>query len=278
MFKYLSSWISTPDENAIFSKKLVKRLTKEAVNCPDLFKKLKETESVIAGSLPLQIVLGETWVDSDLDIFCKNQEMLLYFNQFYKAYPISEADSKRYNVVFDQVVEYHTPTGFKIQVIWSKSLKEIVKDTLDRFDFDFCKVAFDGDKFHIAVPEAVKSRSCTFNYNPHSTSIKNYHRLIKYEKRGFIVSNREEFIQKMLEQSEKSEITLRSLKNISESNLRIAFAGEKMIKLIHEHFSIHTTMVPDSVPDSDSSDDVESPCNDIDSPKLRNPLRKYARS
>ena len=212
MWSYVSGLVWGPDIEKKFRKRLVRRLNREAIDCEWLFQKLQDTGSVIAGSYPLQVLLKEKWEDSDLDIFCNNQEMMIGFNEFYKAYPLTPVKKTGYCLLFDQVVEYKTPTGFRIQVIYSKSLKSVTRDVFKRFDLDFCKVGFDGRQLLVDVPESIESRSCVYNYNKYAADLKNYERMLKYEKRGFGVNNREEFMDYLVRKGQEAVSELEELK------------------------------------------------------------------
>lgn len=52
------------------------------------------------------------------------------------------------------------------------------------FDFDFCKVSFDGDTFTILHPEAVKNKECQYKSTHHDDKLA-LARKSKYEKRGY---------------------------------------------------------------------------------------------
>ena len=217
MLSYLSSWIYT-DKNDDFRHKLTKRLNKQAINTADLLTKLEETNSIIAGSYPLQTILNEEWESSDLDIFTGNKSMLKYFDQFYTPYLLTDEKDKYKYTYESKVVEYKTPTNFKIQVIYSDKFaltsdNIAVKDKVFKhFDFDFCKVGFDGKTLYVANPKAVKDRKITYDFS--KLTMKTYERLLKYEKRGFTLTNRDEFVDKMIRQGDPDKNFVKKLSDI----------------------------------------------------------------
>lgn len=71
----------------------------------------------------------------------------------------------------------------KIDIIQITSLD----DVFSGFDFDFCKVWFDGSHFHIKCPEAVLTRTCSIN-DDLVVLRKADVRIPKYEARGFTIN------------------------------------------------------------------------------------------
>ena len=61
-----------------------------------------------------------------------------------------------------------------------------LQDVFKGFDFDFCKVWFDGKEFHAADTLSVETLSCTLSKDPvkcRNPSV----RIPKYEARGFSI-------------------------------------------------------------------------------------------
>lgn len=173
---------------------------------------LKETKSVIAGSFPLQCILDETWVESDIDIFCKH----LIVHEFIDEYLLSLESSKKVRIIRDsQYSGYHSITNYKINHNGNEIIIElittnhydVVRHLENDIDMDVCRVYFDGENvFSYTDSNKFENKQATFDqhrrtYGPggndsfvnHLTVEQHKHkRCSKYEKRGFeiqIVNN-----------------------------------------------------------------------------------------
>lgn len=194
-----------------FNYVLKNRLKNDRVKDVDeLFEMLLKTNSVIAGSYPLQVYLGEKWNKSDLDIFTFSEEMIKYLEEKYGngvnitiKYLSKKHKNSKYKYFseqgkLDKVIEFKTETDFKVQVIRYMDLIEdvnVVDYTFDRFDFNFCKVGFDGKELHIFDKNSVINKMTNYDLN-HKLTPKTLERLLKYEKRGFVLINKQDFIKK----------------------------------------------------------------------------------
>ena len=87
---------------------------------------------------------------------------------------------------FSNVTEYKTATDFRIQVIYDPSFSccNTYEKLFSRFDFNFCKVGFDGYKLHIYDPESIRKRTHILDPTRHTSRIDG--RVLKYCERGFI--------------------------------------------------------------------------------------------
>ena len=145
MLSYLFSklWES---EDARFKRILTERLTEQGMDTETLLAKVHETNSLIAGSYPLQILLKSKWADSDLDIFTSSPKMDQWLQQSLKPnILVSDPKSTYADDAFQTVTEYKNKQDFRIQVIYDPYIgSDIVNQVFERFDFDFCKVGYDG--------------------------------------------------------------------------------------------------------------------------------------
>jgi hypothetical protein len=89
------------------------------------------------------------------------------------------------------LIEYNTQ-HIKVQLIILENIPKTM-NILNKFDFDFCKVTFDGTEFTISDEAKNKKGNYVLPFVP---SMLVHFRLIKYEKRGFSVLNRDKFIPK----------------------------------------------------------------------------------
>ena len=142
-------------------------------------------DTFLCGGLVLQTILGETW-DSDIDIFTTNRDL----TQFDFGTWTSVEKESAYTIIPGVIKVYSgcvtsndQNSDQKIDIIQMTSLEE----AFSGFDFDFCKVWFDGYHFHIKHPEAVLSKTCTIN-NDLVTLRKADVRIPKYESRGFTIN------------------------------------------------------------------------------------------
>jgi hypothetical protein len=210
MFAYISSFVYTDNVT-----KMTKRLKNDMdhINVDEFIKTLKNTDSIIAGSYPLQVYHDETWEGSDIDIFTANTVMKEYmdknfernitlksnnYDKFIKSSNnknydkfIKSSNNKNYEhskYIISELIEYNTST-IKIQLIIIKNIKKITH-IVRNFDFDFCKTTFDGKEFNITDEGKNKVGNCSSKEAP---CVLRYFRLIKYESRGFTVLNRDKF-------------------------------------------------------------------------------------
>jgi hypothetical protein len=203
MLSYFSSWIFT-DKHILFKNRLEKRLHDTGINTDSFFKELEDSNSIIAGSFPLQVYLQENWDGSDVDIFTTNDNMQKYLSKHFAEKVIHENDTCSYRgYVTDRarVTEYITHRNLKLQVIKFMDPIEsddLTKYTFSKFDIDICKVSFDGKEYHIGDRNAVKTRNATVGTTWRCLSFKTYERIKKYEQRGFTFVNKSTFVDKYI--------------------------------------------------------------------------------
>lgn len=71
-----------------------------------------------------------------------------------------------------------------IQIIHTKKYTNMKEYMNNVFDFDFCKVSFNGEKFTILYPDSVKDKKCLYK-TTHENKELSAKRRKKYEKRGY---------------------------------------------------------------------------------------------
>ncbi len=137
---------------------VIRRLDKMGLNGQVITDKLIEFKGLMAGSFPLQCVLGETYENSDIDIFMRVSQKIpqhqynLFDNWIYETYGTS---SSCHEYIIKGVLnsrKYQITPKICINLInvSDPDLKKFVKDT---FDFSFCQVTFDGYKLDCPYPD-----------------------------------------------------------------------------------------------------------------------------
>jgi hypothetical protein len=153
--------IGITDPNAIH-KEMLKQLAIEGCGTeyfdPDykFDDVLNECKAYIAGSFLLQIVHGERYEDSDIDIFCPSRRVSTLLSYFFqnphttikKMYgvklPENYMDMK---VPIENIIDIRGTSGRKIQII-SLLVDDVNKHIENSFDFSFCKIRWDGKKLY----------------------------------------------------------------------------------------------------------------------------------
>jgi len=141
---------------------------------------LSESTTVLSGGLVLQTLLQTSW-PTDIDILTTDTTL--------SKLPIgtwTKFERTDYNAIPGMIglVKGTIPAigGFTINVdiIQVKNIEEHIAN----YDFDFCKVSFDGEEFHIEDCDAVNSKSCVVKTS--KTNLEN--RMTKYKSRGFKIT------------------------------------------------------------------------------------------
>ena len=193
-----------------YGDNLEKRLNENGLNGKELMQMLKSTNSFIAGSYALQVLIGERWSDSDLDIFTDNDGIVQYFCKFLRSYVVDPSrnmenylgqenylgpENKGWTKT-SKLVEFHMPNGFTIQVIIIKKVSgSLMERVLNNFDIDVCKVGFDGVGVCVMNPQSIQQRRYSVDLKKIPITEKKYHRMVKYKIRGFAIINYEEFME-----------------------------------------------------------------------------------
>jgi hypothetical protein len=190
----------------IVKQQLNRRLREFGFDPKTFLADLAATDARITGSFALQVILGETFSDSDLDIFCHQRDHvklheshILSKNYTWIAPPKKETDNEDESSDDDSKGNYEAQEGVsepsladivkvqsysyqgkKVQFVIIKDSVPIM-DHIDKFDISFCKVSFDGKKFN--VPNS-KNTLQKIGFIPFGFPIRQ-ERVAKYKARGF---------------------------------------------------------------------------------------------
>ena len=187
------------EKSAAFKTRLDWTLNNYGLDPEVLYNLLSQNNCVIAGSLPLSVLLEEPWTPSDINIFGSTEsvvEINNYLSEYFNGgnwYSDSDTDFFGYTIE-DNI--FHT-TSYSLPKInidvtsfdtWTSSqTKLFVEELFGYFDFDFCKIAFDGNDLYIDSPESLFTRSTNVKL------LQTYHltlnRVDRYISRGFKIDN-----------------------------------------------------------------------------------------
>lgn len=213
------------------------RLKMMGINSKEFNDSLQRSNSIVSGSFPLQCLLGEYW-NSDIDIY--NNHSVPYYhpnknNNFYDyrwLEKIFETNSNKIKVARiikdDSMYEYEDKQliesfncdygycinglhniNYLVDFDINKNQCQFIiykNNILDKFDFDFCKLKYDGNKLYfIENMNIIKYKTITLKKNyiidSYNQQFQNYHydkdkrdeyiektlkRMDKYKKRGFV--------------------------------------------------------------------------------------------
>lgn len=227
--------------------KIIDKLDKLGINGREFCQKLYDTETVMSGSFILQCIHDEIYYQSDIDLFCK---MPLYdkhppFGNYIcnnlklKLNPFIEKDPMYNNIqhVINTFVYFHENIIIQIMIV-SDDI-DVKKLIVDYFDLSFCKIIYDGNKLTYDQSSIDKIGYINPIYLNYSYKINCYkERVEKYENRGYIIKNRDNF---PYEECYSSLLTLsaflhnkkRERKRYKDKrNMLILYDNETIIKLI----------------------------------------------
>jgi hypothetical protein len=153
---------------------------------------LKSTNSIMSGGFVLQAILGEEWKTSDIDIYCYESNVSLLLEKI----GISEEPSlhPRYNNHYTELTVYNLMDRVindeysKIQIIVIKDTT-LIEDFIRIFDFDVCRVMFNGTTIRSLTPlHKIMDKEITFNPMYYAKfNYKHIERVLKYQERGFTI-------------------------------------------------------------------------------------------
>jgi hypothetical protein len=205
-------------EQSKYQENIKKRLEKDLdkkINVDHFINKMKETHSCISGSYILQIIHDLEWEGSDIDIFTTEKygmDMYRFLQSHLNNGTVMEKNyidtqtmenNRKHNItmhtgtydyVICKVYEFMV-NSIKIQLIIMDDDYEDHETKMSHFDLDFCKVSFDGDKF-IINESALKKEGIVSKMR--LPSMKTFDRIMKYEKRGFVVKNKVDVYEQLL--------------------------------------------------------------------------------
>lgn len=184
--------------------KIVKRLDDLGLKGKQFCEKLYETNTIMAGSFPLQCLLGENYGDSDIDLYCHMPLYDIYppfgqwlYNNFKLKHHPSCINWASYNFIPGLIKYYsYSSQNITIQIM-------IVNDNISPcqfvntwFDLSFCEVIFDGKflKYEDRVLNKLGSINSKYLNGEYQTwNYIYYDRILKYEKRGFTINNKDDY-------------------------------------------------------------------------------------
>lgn len=154
---------------ALATSDIKKRLTQYGLD--GLSDILKDTKSVIAGSFPLQCIVGETWLDSNIDIFCKHLIASEILEEYIESIPRTEyieIISKQWFFGNSRIINYminHNDNKIIISII-TINYYDVVTYLGLSFDINVCCSYFDGDMvFSPVESDKIKNKQANFNMN-----------------------------------------------------------------------------------------------------------------
>lgn len=164
-----------------FKQKIHNRLKQLDLKVDEFIFNLKQCKGVISGSFLIQILLSSSknnviWQDSDIDIFfemSKNEIHCHCDDKF--AFPSGKTsifspylceNGKIYETCesYDTIENLSSSRKWQLgksiinDIVISGDIKTFINQT---FDFDFCKILFDGDKLTILKPFSLLKRKCS---------------------------------------------------------------------------------------------------------------------
>ena len=203
--------------------RMYKRLNDMGLNADTIIKLLKRSNNcVMSGSFPLQVLLNETYENSDIDFFVDHEDPKYDFDftgstisSDLEMFCALDAQNKSLTYGYDEYVSdykmvckphYHkidprihstvtyemNKNNLQFVKIDAGKGKKDMTDYINRaFDFSFCKVVFDGEYFLIhkdIFNDVMKKKGEWFTRD--FESIENeLIRIVKYKKRGFTITN-----------------------------------------------------------------------------------------
>jgi hypothetical protein len=144
---------------------VINRLTKLGLAGQEFINQMVKSKGLMAGSFPLQCVLGESFKDSDIDIFItetdedkatrlkKGTTSYTEFDSWlYTTYGAKSRSHTYYikNVLTSKKYQITPNVCINVVKVNRSDMKEFVKTT---FDFSFCQTTFDGEKLDYPCPE-----------------------------------------------------------------------------------------------------------------------------
>jgi len=166
---------------------------------------LLENGMVIAGSFPLQAVLNQDWIDSDIDIWAPPAEkkgqgslynlasFLSRNGRFHRPYSISTfVKLNDYQRLRNEIEDVYV-TRDRDVVVQIMLCRIPVMDVVSNFDLTICRVAFNGEAFRIPITTQRDIETRTLSTDGvRQTPVEWFRtvgRMVKYYQRGFFNIN-----------------------------------------------------------------------------------------
>ncbi len=250
------------DNNTITLKNkllMANNLNKLGINGVEFCNKIKQYGCLMAGSYPLQCLLGEFYPDSDIDIFIKEKsknfsiDNKYYYDEFetwlYEKYGIKSVSTTYAisDIIRSRKTQITKLGLVNIVIVSTENLHEYVND---HFDLSFCQTTFDGDTFRYNELSLKKIGyrtnqgnllDCQFNQINSSKNEKMNHvnieqilndRLEKYKNRGFIITytpllihsmTKEELLDMVVDQFQKNTVIVHELNQLKQDQLNNSY-------------------------------------------------------
>jgi len=187
-----------PGSAIVFRQRLSELFDAEEYSVEKFCTLLRENNIVIAGSAPLQALLGEAWPSSDIDIWIDPENRDRSFRRLSAFLTLAGCQKIRqinfckmfseYARLRNQVSEIYATKlhGITIQIVICKIP---VLEVVSNFDLTICNVFFDGEVIHVSdeTRADIETKTLTTNgvvQNPMEW-LRTVKRMIKYYKRGF---------------------------------------------------------------------------------------------
>lgn len=212
------------DENlqTMMKRLLYQRLEKLNIEPNKFCDQLYQNQCILSGSFPLQCILGEEWEKYDIDIFTSNintKPYRYYFRSKEYTYDLEAIEYYLYKDLWEPmkntneeppmhlrahnffpnytnvfyVNTYHL-VKIDIQlIVVDKNKYKDIKDYINQFDIDVCKMMFDGKKFYYKNwNDIIRKKSNYVMYidlqnhdNEYGRYLRTIDRIKKYKTRGF---------------------------------------------------------------------------------------------
>jgi len=196
-----------------------KRLEQDGVDCNTFFPALQASHAFISGSYLLQCLLGKLWIPSDIDVFCPESEYDPTLAKFLVEFAVcasKECGAGGHNMDRSggilmslppnklrlHITNYHSHPGdcdpHNTIYQWGTDLQLIKVDSpdtimscnlqfrsliMEHFDFDFCKITFDGKTLRTHHISAIRTQRTPLPTE--KDRVISRKRVIKYADRGF---------------------------------------------------------------------------------------------
>jgi len=163
---------------------VISRLIEMGLTRPEakeFIEQVEKTGSVLSGSFMLSLMvtpIGQpmAWRPDDIDIYCYGAEQdyrcphcgggfarPTVFAEFMCLHKFSSIDGSIYPVL--SIIENRSWSrgGIEInEIVLDKKIVSPKDFVFDTFDFDFCKVTYDGKRLSMADPEAIVRKRCVY--------------------------------------------------------------------------------------------------------------------
>jgi hypothetical protein len=192
---------------------IIARLNEYGFNGEEFCRQLQRTKTVMAGSFPLQCILGERYEGSDIDLYCHRPPNVEYsrfgqwlYLQYYPSFTagtiileLVSTDCHTYTIKWGYNIDVKTyrlkiPTKehLNIQIVILADERPIEEFITKCFDLSFCQTRCDGTQLIIPDGALYKTGTVNMEYRSPAELYNSNHviqRIQKYKNRGFTIIN-----------------------------------------------------------------------------------------